>query len=132
VLDPDSVQNIEVVVGAMAAGRYGDKSRNGVVIITTKSGVSDTTSSAKLTRARRLLTQLNARDPISASPAIIDPPRNPPPFVHVVDDLVVTPEAADEAARTQRFTRIEIIRGTEAAQLYGTRAAPGVIIITTR
>lgn len=62
----------------------------------------------------------------ASSRSIHDPPREP---LYIVDGVVVLSLASVDA---KDIESVEVLKGTAAASLYGTRAVRGVVIVTTR
>jgi TonB-dependent SusC/RagA subfamily outer membrane receptor len=52
--------------------------------------------------------------------------------LYVIDGQVYTGDAAGRAVDSDRIANVEIVKGPRAVELYGERAADGVVIITTK
>jgi TonB-dependent SusC/RagA subfamily outer membrane receptor len=126
VLEGVRVAGIEVVKGAAAVAMFGERARNGAILISTpaaaRPGLAD---EAEVARRRAVEAQVAAALERRVT-------GNDPLFV--VDGVVVSGNAVtSNTLNTQLDVEsIEIIKGPEAARLYGSRAANGVILITTK
>jgi TonB-dependent SusC/RagA subfamily outer membrane receptor len=159
-LDPERIENVEVVRGAAAAERYGQRWANGVVLITTRgSSTAATESSDAAIESSTAATESSDGEGVGAvrdteitgrvagavvrrseddepgarlivrSPVSMDSGAEPSPL-YVVDGVIMSGSIVDLDAMD--IGSIEVVKGAAAAGLYGSRAANGVVVITTR
>ena len=171
-LDLASIRSIEVVKGEAARARYGERARNGILLITTEAGevsepgvrrpwtspeprgdTGDTVppgdagdesrsphvegyQSGWLLGAGDDQKEIPSSEGHAATADPLDLPvshdagdaRSPDPL-YVVDGIIVTNPVDLDADAIQQ---VEVIKGEAARELYGARAAGGVVQITTR
>lgn len=117
--EPSAIQDIRVIKKDVALKVYGEKGKNGVVIINTKPGVGtpDSWTSGSLTVHGTDINKV-----LGASPLLI------------VDDIEYPGKTLDEIAAVagvKRFENIDIYTPAEAMKTYGDKAKDGVIIAYT-
>jgi TonB-dependent SusC/RagA subfamily outer membrane receptor len=120
-LDRLDIASVEVIKGTQAAALYGERARNGVILIATRA--HDRSTGAPVQNAASTSRELTLRAGKDAAPLI------------VVDGVVVGPSSEWQSGRlldNENIESIEVIKGAAAAELYGARAASGVIVITTK
>ncbi len=140
-IEPRNVEAIEVIKGEAVKQLYGDRAANGVVAITTGQENPDAMSIAEMqTPKARLLAEAaegTATTVRSGNPVVLvrgegesEVAESQPLFV--IDGVIVglAPQLLDIGSPD--IASIEVIKGEAAKQLYGDRAANGVVIITTK
>jgi len=118
-INPDNIESIDVLKGESATTKYGDKGKNGVILITTKENNNVIYAT---------------KDPISAN-------KRPNVFRKVVNDfekqpLIILdgeefPHEKMESINTENIEYIFILKGEKAIEKYGDKGVNGVILITT-
>jgi TonB-dependent SusC/RagA subfamily outer membrane receptor len=129
VVPVDRIERIDILRGQAAIDRYGERGRNGVLMIVTRGsaparalGRDTVIAFIDTTQGQRRL-QLRRPD-LSATGALI-----------VLNGVVLSAEEGRRVAdsiRSEDIESIEVVRGAAAARLYGDRAAYGVISIRTK
>jgi TonB-dependent SusC/RagA subfamily outer membrane receptor len=120
-LDPAQIERVEVIKGAEAVRRYGERAASGVVLITTKRAGGEKPA-ALVETPRRVESALT-----------VTPLTRPAPL-YVVDGVVVPSTEASSiegVVPRERIRSISVLKGAQAVSLYGARAAGGVISIAT-
>ena len=142
-LNPDDIENIEVLKGAAAAALYGSKASNGVVIITTKRGRADKTQVTVTQRVgfSQISNKLGSRKYASRDEYVaarcLDDDGNPDPTNCAVGDLFTGASFDHEG----EITQVKLASETAASLSGGTprtkyllstsiRDEPGIIIGT--
>ena len=121
VIDASQIERVEVIKGAEAVRRYGERAASGVVLITTK-------------RAGGEKPVALVETPRRAEPALTVTPLTRPAPLYVVDGVVVPSTEASSiegVVPRERIRSISVLKGAQAVSLYGARAAGGVISIAT-
>lgn len=105
-IKPERIQSIDVLKGAVSTAIYGVKGTHGVILVTTNS---------------------------SSKPNLIirDAPSIDDPVLFIVDGKPLDIDERPKIAPAQ-ISKIEVLKGGNATQLYGERASRGVIFITTK
>ncbi len=112
-IDPGSIESVSVLKNASATAIYGEKGKNGVVIITTKKGVPD---KAAITRNTKTRVKINGEE-IKASPLV----------------LVDGKEVEDtNSIDSESIESVSVLKDASATAIYGEKGKNGVVIITTK
>jgi len=116
-LDPDRIKSISILKNPEAIAKYGERARDGVIVITTKSSqtadpVMPNIDSMTVGRVK----SVRAGDFKSA--------------LYVLDGRVVDRTEALDLKRAESFS-ISVLKNSEAVAKYGERARDGVIVVTT-
>jgi len=136
VIDPNKIEAINVLKGPSAASLYGDKGKDGVIMITTKKENSQTVfiKSGKLADATMISNNFDG----SGNPIIIQTEGkkvvsslNVNPALIFIDGEKKTKKEMD-AISPDQIKSIDIIKGDAAIKAYGAEAKDGVIKITTK
>lgn len=109
-LDPRAIQNISVLKDKAAIDIYGDKGKNGVIVITLKSVSA-------------------GRSPEDSQTVIIRGMKHNNDVLYVVDGKVMDPKDALEINPDQ-IKSLSILKGDKAKEKYGDKVKKGVIEIT--
>jgi len=136
VIDPNKIEAINVLKGPSATSLYGDKGKDGVIMITTKKENSQTVfiKSGKLADATMISKNFDG----SGNPIIIQTEGkkvvsslNVNPALIFIDGEKKTKKEMEEISPDQ-IKSIDIIKGEAAIKAYGAEAKDGVIKITTK
>ena len=156
-LEARNIESIEVLKGEAATVQYGEEGRDGVILITTRSsdgpvpGVEEgsgrdipsspesDTNPAEADPARYLELEVYRNDgserlgldvqqhtgsSVPASGSDVSP-------LYIIDGVIVGSSSVPDLD-PDRIESIEVVKGEAAGKLYGSRAADGVIIVTTK
>jgi TonB family protein len=119
------IESIEIIRGEAARALYGERAAEGVIAITTKAAAG---GAPELPQPP--LTAISAPDP----PA----PGDPPSRVDLLEPLVVIDGVIQDDYTALRnmnpddIDSIEVLKGSAAVELYGSRASHGVIVVTKK
>jgi TonB-dependent SusC/RagA subfamily outer membrane receptor len=116
-VNPNDIERVDVLKDASAQAIYGDRGKNGVVLITTKKHrlkSSDTTTNQP--SIAKSLAQFSG---LGIKP------------LYLIDGAEVSTEML-EKIYPNNISSINIIKGPEATTLYGSKAINGAVLITTR
>jgi TonB-dependent SusC/RagA subfamily outer membrane receptor len=135
-IQPEDIAHVEIMKGAAAAARYGERGRHGVILVTTREGAAarPTDPAARPTDPAARATEPAARD---RQPLIrMQPSRTPgeapePAPLYIIDGVIMTGDVLSRI-RPDDIESIEVVKGAAAVRLYGSRAANGVILIRTK
>ncbi len=115
-LDPDRIKSISILKNPEAVAKYGERARDGVVVITTKSSETADPAAPKIDSTTIRVVKF----PCAGAPKSI---------VYVLDGREVdTVEDLDP----DRIKSMSILKNPEAVAKYGERARDGVVVITTK
>ncbi len=137
-LDHSNIKSIDILKGAMATEKYGEKGKNGVIEIDLKSKEeqkSTATPSEKKTKFKSISASkieykqkrnsLSVRDVGSADPDAAKP-------IYVVDGKEMDKDFDPDKISREDIEQIAVLKGEKATAKYGARASKGVIEITTK
>lgn len=120
-IPPDDIERINVLNKASSAAIYGQKGKDGVIIIQTKDGASKSLQgkidNSKLGSSQNSRNKRLKSPPGSATPIFILDGKEVPD----IDD--VSPE---------NIEKIDVLKGESATQLYGEKGKNGVIVMTSK
>lgn len=105
-INPNDIKSVNVIKGENAIKEYGDKGRNGVVIITTKDNQP------------------------KASIVLKTPGKNPP--LYIVDGNFITSKELQMSLSPEDIVSMNVIKGEDAVKKYGEKGKNGVIEITSK
>ncbi len=125
-LDSDQIESVTVLKDASATILYGDKGKNGVIIVTTKAAAKDKTGDVKVVGYGMPTTKNDPRESIQVDRFANDP-ENPP--LYIVDGK---PAAEIESIEPEKIESISVLKDAQAKILYGDKGKNGVIIVTTK
>ncbi len=108
-IDPQQIQNIDILKGNAATDLYGDQGKNGVVLVKTK-------------RAKILL---------EGNPNISFTGKKKEQPLYVINNTIATPLAFEQTNPNQ-IQSINVLKDKNATTLYGDLGKNGVIIIKTK
>ena len=111
-INPETIETINVYKGDKATELYGDKGKNGVVVVSTKKIVKQSGSDK---------TEII----INSSESNLDK-------AYVVVDGVHDPDFIKNNKNPENIESIDILKGESATALYGEKGKNGVIIITLK
>nr|WP_319572726.1 carboxypeptidase-like regulatory domain-containing protein [uncultured Draconibacterium sp.] len=125
-IEPEKIESITVLKDAQGKILYGDKGKNGVIVITTKAAAGDKTGDVKVIGYG---TPNKKNDPIESIQVdgFANDPENPP--LYIVDGK---PAAEIESIEPEKIESISVLKDVQAKILYGDKGKNGVIIITTK
>jgi TonB family protein len=133
----EGIESIEVYKDKSATDKYGDKAKNGVIVITSKKNQGATNGNkegdVKVVGFGKMA-DFKPSDPafISNEGVAIRPidPKNPP--LYVLDGTIVDKAAIDALNSNKDIASIEVLKAKSATDLYGDKAKNGVILITSK
>ncbi|HEX2684285.1 MAG TPA: energy transducer TonB, partial [Ferruginibacter sp.] len=117
-IKPGDIDNVRIIKDAIAAKVYGEKGRNGVIIINTKPGIVKNKWTAETIR----VIGNNSDNAFGANPLMI------------VDDIEYLGKTLDEFTElsgVNKFNSIVLYTGEEAVKIFGERAKDGAVIAKT-
>jgi TonB-dependent SusC/RagA subfamily outer membrane receptor len=141
-LEPADIAAIEVIKGGAAERLYGTRAAGGVISVTSRGAArpvpapAGATAPADVPRAVAPARAPTGREQVpEATPRRalrVAPPEAASPAPLYVIDGVVADHAALARLSPDLIEHIEVIKGAAAQRLYGSRAAAGVIRVTTK
>lgn len=131
-VNPDDIKEIQVLKDNAAIVKYGEKAKNGVVLITTKSKggepsetiipesrIKDNSNKIESTYTPLLTNVVTGkRDPLQSQP------------LYVLDGKIY--EGNINKINQSMIASIEVLKGPSAHALYGSKGENGVMIVTTK
>ncbi len=105
-INPNDIKSVNVLKGENAIKEYGDKGKNGVIIITTKDNQP------------------------KASIVLKTPGKNPP--LYMVDGNFITSAELQMSLSPEDIVSMNVIKGEDAVKKYGEKGKNGVIEITSK
>lgn len=114
-VNPNDIESINVLKDKSATAIYGDKGKNGVVVISLKgtNSLKKDTFYLKLDKAKKIADE-------KAEKAI-----------YIIDGVYSDKKVADNI-NPKDITTVNVYKGDDAVKLYGDRAKNGVVIINTK
>ncbi|KJF44455.1 carboxypeptidase-like regulatory domain-containing protein [Draconibacterium sediminis] len=125
-LSPANIESISVLKDQSSTSLYGDKGKNGVIIVTTKAAAKDKKDEVKVIGYGA---QKKTNDPLESIRVhgFANDPENAP--MYIVDGK---PAAEIESIEPENIESISVLKDAQAKILYGEKGKNGVIIITTK
>lgn len=119
-IDPNSIDNIQVLKDNAITKKYGDKGKNGVILITSKTnGISKTEDQSIITT-----TKDENQKSISISKNGIRP-------LYLIDGKEISKEEM-EAIDPNTIESVDVLKDESVTKKYGKKGENGVIMITTK
>lgn len=132
-INPNNIKSIEVIKDANAVNIYGKEGENGVIIITSKKKVKDKIVEVEIEETELiddLVMVLEDGDHVIIREGIY---KNP---LVILDGVPLGNKNDNEDFKIMidpdNIESVDVLKGTKATALYGTRAMDGVIIIKTK
>tara|TARA_R110002049_G_scaffold301399_1_gene493409 strand:+ start:1710 stop:3188 length:1479 start_codon:yes stop_codon:yes gene_type:complete len=136
-INPDSIASINVWKGQQAIDVYGEKGKNGVVVITLKSDYSNTSKTIYGDSLKTGSSSLITHDTIDGSPWVTGKAsgvklnlRNENPLI--ILDGKETSKSNFEKLKPEEIKTIDVWKGQIAINKYGDKAKDGAIEVTTK
>ncbi|WP_303921644.1 TonB-dependent receptor plug domain-containing protein [Draconibacterium sediminis] len=125
-ISAEDIESISVLKDASATSLYGDKGKNGVIVITTKAAAKDKSDEVKVIGYGA---QKKTNEPLESIRVhgFANDPENAP--MYIVDGK---PAAEIESIEPENIESISVLKDAQAKILYGEKGKNGVIIITTK
>jgi TonB family protein len=120
-IPPDDIEKINVLNRASSAAIYGEKGKNGVIIIQTKNGINKSLQ-GKINNSK-LESNPNSEEMKLKSPFVSEFP------LFILDGKEV-PSIDD--VNSEKIEKIDVLKGESATELYGEKGKNGVIVITSK
>ena len=128
-IDPNLIGSVNVLKGENAVATYGEKGRNGVVVITTKAeAISNISSNEKVVMGYKIDPNENANQPKAVIGYKISPDPNQAPPIFLLNDYRLT-EKDLESIIPDKIQGTEVIKGETAVKTFGEEGKNGVIKI---
>ena len=118
------IDHVEIVKGERAVEMYGERARNGVIEITTKTGAMDSTDN----ESANLIADF---DQDGAPDILVTPAMDEAPLI-IVDGVIQSEGTSLGDLQALDIGHVEIVKGDRAVEMYGERARNGVVEITTK
>ena len=121
-VNPDDIESIDVLKEASATEIYGDKGKNGVLLVTTKEGHSTTkkvTGSGTFQKGSTITKIMKGSTGDNAQP------------LYVLDGAIIK-ESDLDGLDPNRIESISVLKDNSATAIYGEKAKDGAILITTK
>lgn len=136
-IDPKNIESISVLKDKSATELYGEKGKNGVIIITMKNEASKSSKIIHITTipsTQRTEETQDATEKVSPqkdeSLKISNIKVNASP-IFVIDGKEVNKDIF-QAIDPEKIEQVEVFKDEKAVALYGTRARDGVVIVTLK
>jgi len=120
-IDPDDIKSIDVLKGESGIKAYGEKGKNGVIVIRTKNAASKSLQ-GKIDNSQ--LGSNNNSDRMS-----LKSPEGTPPPLFILDGKEV---ATLDDISPEEVESINVLKGKSATNLYGEKGKNGVVVVTTK
>lgn len=120
-LNPDDIKSIDVLKGESGTQHFGEKGKNGVILIQTKNGVNKSLQ-GKIDNSK-LQSNQNSEKMKVKSPFTSEFP------LFILDGKEV-PNIEDVSP--ENIEKIDVLKGESATELYGEKGKNGVIVITSK
>jgi len=131
-IKPDNIESITVLKDKSAIGKYGDKAKDGVILITTKgkSGAANGNKEedVKVVGYGKTSDLKNPSSPLGFSIRTLDS-ENPP--LYVVDGVITDKRRAEYFIEIG-VESVDVLKGKAATDKYGDKGKNGVILITLK
>jgi len=149
-INPNSVDKIEVLKDASAIQKYGEKGKNGVVLVTTKKNANNPANEKIIIRVTEIKNtdtddknQVNKTEEIrttSYSESVAHPVQSvnnlairhngkvDPNALIIIDGVTASSKDIDP----NKIDKIEVLKDVSAVRKYGDKAKNGVIVVTTK
>lgn len=108
-LNSDDVESMNILKGEKAISKYGDKGKNGVVVITTKKNENVNSVSKSIDALR------------NSNSSVVDP-------IYILDGKILEKSELEKLDR-DKVEMFIILKGDDAISKYGEKAKNGVVII---
>ena len=116
-LGPDKIESINILNGKSATDKYGDKAKNGVILIKSKAYAGNNSDS-------------NVNPVSDKKQDTVRFDKNNPPL-YFVDNVLIDPNDIDQT-KPDRIDHIDVLREKRASQLYGEKGKNGAVFIYTK
>jgi TonB family protein len=135
-LNPDNIASMTVLKDQSATDKYGDKGKNGVLLITSKGKAGATNGNEE--GDVRVVGFGKSEDYKSSDPALISfqgvairstDPQNPP--LYVLDDVIID-RAKMDTLSPNSIASISVLKDKSATALFGDKGKNGAILITSK
>ena len=126
-INPESIESVSVLKDKAALALYGDKGKNGVVIVATKQkeSVSDNTEITVKGDSNINKETTSGKTKIKG----LDPGKQP---LYIIDGKIQTGKADLNSINPEAIESINVLKGKTALDKYGDKAVNGAIEITTK
>lgn len=113
-IDPKDIKEIKVFKGSKAVAEYGERAKDGVLVVTTKGTNSQKDSSGKAVEAIFTVSEK------AASP------------LYIIDGVIQDKVSLEKITDPKRIASIKVLKGDAAIKEYGDKGKDGVILITLK
>jgi len=113
-IDPEAIGDIKVFKGERAVEKFGDRARNGVILISTKK--SDQEGETNTQTVEKIVVKISDKD---AKP------------LYVIDGNLLSEEGLNKID-PKTIEKIDVLKGEAAIKMYGEKGKNGVIMITLK
>lgn len=140
-IDPYHIKEISVVKDQVATVKYGEKAKNGVIFITTKSSAEKSSAPTASESASSLKNKNDGIEIKERASATVVSTTAPRITIHKRDKSAKDPlylidgkiyEGEISSIQPDHIESIEVLKDASATALYGAKAENGVIIVTTK
>lgn len=117
-IDPETFSSVDVFKDSLAVSKFGDKGKNGVIVIKSKSHKSNSKPTTEAEQSKTTVTVINTKSNNQDALVIID-------GVNSNRDVMEKIAPSDIAS-------VSVLKGKTATDLYGYYGKDGAIVITTK
>ena len=125
-LDPSQIESINVLKDSMAVKKYGEKGRNGVILIKTKLNGNKAVSNDTLPKA--INANQKGKHNLTVNDIVVIAPDQPSPL-YFIDGKEVK---SNEVIYPNQIKSMNVLEGSTAIKQYGERGRNGVILMGTK
>ena len=130
------IANVEVFKDEAAIREYGEKGKNGVIKITTKTEATVDVKAVTATPAKvtTVVEPVIKIQPVTTSVEAAGYKVNPLPnnVLYIVDGIETNVEVVNATVKPEEIASMSVLKGEQATAVYGEKGKSGVILITTK
>jgi TonB-dependent SusC/RagA subfamily outer membrane receptor len=123
-MNPEEIESIKVLKDQASVKIYGDKGKNGVILIATKVTLHNNKSVGTKEKSEQIQSPATVQIHVSDS-------KIPTDLLYVIDGKTASKEEMSKLPPDE-IENISVLKGKSALKIYGDKGKDGVILITTR
>ncbi len=124
-INPNDIENVNVLKGESATKIYGEKGKNGVVIVTLKGGKKQ----SMIISTKEMSEKDLNKNPLKLGKSALVPMSEN--VLYIVDGKEISAKKTQEV-KPGNIDNITVLKDKSATELYGEKGKNGVVIITTK
>lgn len=123
-MNPEEIESIKVLKDQASVKIYGDKGKDGVILIATKVTLHNNKSAETMEKPEQIQSPATVQIHVSDS-------KIPADLLYVIDGKTASKEEMSKLSPDE-IENISVLKGKSALKIYGDKGKDGVILITTR